>query len=536
MTPSEELSTYLRVLLRHWWMIAISAAIGLAASTIYNVAATPLYAATTRMRVSSAPSGIVDEVWVYNSLATRLMNTYLEYATSDPVLTELVGRLDHETAPTIEAEAVPETELFEVIAWHPDPDAAFQASNIIAEILVDRSLELYRGEASSAQGIIKTELDKAKSDLDQAVAEYEAAYQSCLILPQGQEEDGSSGCVSQSQLEVLSQVVALRQSTYVDLVQRGEDLRVREALLKNAISVMEPAAFPARPARPNIWVNTALGLIFGAAVGILLAFISEGMDTTIHSVDEIEALTSAPVVGQIPEFHKRQMLRNAAGNGRMSSEQTNLEPFHQMWLRLLTSLQSAPKQTIMVTSAEPHAGKSTVAAFLGLALSQGRASVALVDTDFRRPSLQAILQAELWKAGSKIEPLPPPAWMAAFDHLLVNSNLNLFVPSKQATDPTKPIELQKMTSLLATLGKRFTHIVVDSTAMLSVVDPNLLIPNMDVVLLVAAMRRTERSHLRQALLNLATYEGRQTAIVLNRVPRSIIHAYYSRLPKRLPST
>ena len=78
---------------------------------------------------------------------------------------------------------------------------------------------------------------------------------------------------------------------------------IQESGKKDTITVIRPAIAPLGPY--NIPSNMAVsftGLAVGLILGVILAFGLEMMDTSMGSVEDVEASLEAPVLGVIPHF------------------------------------------------------------------------------------------------------------------------------------------------------------------------------------------------------------------------------------------
>jgi Mrp family chromosome partitioning ATPase len=106
-----------------------------------------------------------------------------------------------------------------------------------------------------------------------------------------------------------------------------------------------------------------------------LAFLFENLDTKLYDTDKIAAVTSLPLLGQIPEVSK-QTLRNL-----LFVVYPYSEILRYLRTRIIGAAQKTNLHTLMVTSAQPAEGKSTIVTNLALSLAQVGHRVILVDTD-----------------------------------------------------------------------------------------------------------------------------------------------------------
>ena len=67
------------------------------------------------------------------------------------------------------------------------------------------------------------------------------------------------------------------------------------------VQVVDPAVPGRLPVKPNKPLNIGLGLIFGIIMGIGLAFFIEYLDTSVKTIDDVERMFQAPVLGVIPQ-------------------------------------------------------------------------------------------------------------------------------------------------------------------------------------------------------------------------------------------
>ena len=153
-----ELKTYINVLLRRKWVILITIVVTLAVVIIGTLLTTPVYSATTTLRIATAANGSINySDYMY---ADRLINTYVQMSTTKPVLDELKRRLNLNELPQIGVDTIPNTELIRISVEHQDPTQAANIANTLGEVLMSQSLELYTGSGKSSMQILSDQVTR----------------------------------------------------------------------------------------------------------------------------------------------------------------------------------------------------------------------------------------------------------------------------------------------------------------------------------------------------------------------------------------
>jgi polysaccharide biosynthesis transport protein len=511
-----ELRTYLLVLWHHKWMIAACAIIASIVALGISLQLTPLYSARATLRVASSFGD-------YTSITslTRLSNTFVEIATRDVTLDEVAKRLGLQNQPSVEVEVVPETELIQINASDPDPARARDVANMLASLMVEQSMQLYGGSAPSARQIIEGQLTQAKADLDAAVSAYDLSLRKSATP-----DPAARGTpMPNPELVTLERLLSVRQQIYGDLLQQYETVRTNEQLHANAITILEHATVAQQPTTPRVPLNVALGLLAGLATGIILAFLLEGMDDTLRDIEDVQAVSTLPIMCQIPE----RKLALASIVDPSFSRNGHLLPssaFQQLGARLLLS-EDMPKSTsFLITSPEPGAGKSTVATNLAISLAEAGCRIVLLDMDFRHPRVHSILHLPNGEGLSDY--LCGKIQLGAAIQDAPYRNLRVVTAGSSLDGIPAWLTPVKISELLERLDKDGDYVLIDAPALLAAAEPALIASQVDFVVIVVARRGTERKQLRFALQQLNDLNAKVVGIVVNKVPTTRLLSYYSK--------
>jgi succinoglycan biosynthesis transport protein ExoP len=499
-----DIRAYIEILWRRKWVIAVTVVVTVTAVVAGTLAATPTYAASTTLRVLTATAGSVD--WVeYNVLyADRLMNTYSEMATSGPVLEELMQRLSLDESPRIEVQVLADTELMQITVEGPDPLLAQEAANALAEILVAQARALYTGGGKTAQEIINEQLAQLENELNQARREYENLV---VQFPEDSQRIAAAG-----------RSVQIREETYATLLQQYEEVRAREALWANTLSVVEPAVAPQAPFKPRRAVNVALGLMVGLAGGMGLAFLFENLDPTLYTTRQIEEVTELPLLEKIPTVAKRQQTTLFSGNSPQG------EAFRRLRTNTLALNHDVPLQTLLITSAEPREGKSTIVANLACAMARSGRRVIAVDGDLRRATLH-----EIFDLPNQIGLSSLLNQEATLDEAIQDGDVpgvRVLTSGPLPPDPAELLGSPHMADLIEQLVQQFDVVLLDTPSLLAVTDAAVLAPVVDGVILVVGRAQTQREAVRAARQQLAGVKARLVGVVVNRANQRSSDRYY----------
>jgi len=497
-----DLQHYLAILWRRKWIILITVFITEIVVIIGTLKAQPIYSALTTLRIASASSGSVSYYdYMY---ADRLMNTYVKLATTIPVLDELKQRLKLSNLPPIEVKPIPDTELIQITVEHTNPLLAANVANTLADVLINQSLELYTGSGKSSQEILSEQVSQMEEEVNQARTE----YMDLVAKDPGDTES----------IQAAKQKLDLEQELYAAILEQYEQSRLKEAVRAKSVSVVEPAIPPDKPSKPRKELNIALGFLAGMVGGLGLTFLFENLDSTLFTADQIEAVTKLTSIGKIPQLENHNSIINL--NGDFASG----ESFRRLRTNIL--LLENPVRTLLITSAEPGEGKSTIVANLAYSMAQSGRKVVVVDCDLRVPTQHTIFNID-----NKVGLSSILEQKVTFTEAVQASEFQGLQILPSGPLPTKPAELlgsDQMIKLIKQLSHTFDLVIIDAPAMLAVADAIVIASMVDAVALVICRAMTSSGAVRALQAQLSKVKARLIGVIINRAELNKSHYYYDR--------
>lgn len=252
-------------------------------------------------------------------------------------------------------------------------------------------------------------------------------------------------------------------------------------------NVFDPAHLLPGRVSPKPTRNVVIAFVLGLILGLVAAFLREHFDRGLRTREDVEAAFGLPVIGQVPFISKGKEERRVAFEGRGETA----EAFRGLRANLQYLAVQRPLRTILITSASPEQGKTTVTANLAVTIARSGASVVVVDGDLRRPRLESTFGVDTQGAGLTTVLVGA----AELNDVLRDVELPhearrkagrlAFVPSGPL--PPNPSELltsAQMTALLDRLSATFDYVIVDSPPVLLVADALELARDVDGVVLV----------------------------------------------------
>lgn len=390
---------------------------------------------------------------------------------------------------------------------------------------------------------LKRKLDKVRLDLTNTMNQLTA-----------QQKDLSA---KEIRLIQLKRDVTIAEDIYMMFKQKHEEARILEAEKAKDVEIIELATVPSRPIKPDKNFNIIIGIFSGMLIGLIMAFVTESLDTTIGRVDDIEDLVQVPVLGIIPNtslergkkgfvIKIRTKKRDQASVASELQERlvslfdpSSLAAEAYKSLRTNLDLTGLKKvgNSIVITSSAPEEGKTQTLANLAVAFAQSGQKVLVVGSDLRKPMIYRIFGVKKTPGLTEVLIGSVPwkdAVNTATDMLLGGleyeqilktqgiENLHIMTCGERTPNPAELLNFPEMKGLIQELKKNFDVVLFDSPPTLPVTDSAILGTLVDGVIIVYQAGRTSRYALLRAKTQLENVNAKIWGIIINNLKAKFI--------------
>ncbi|MDG1286911.1 MAG: GNVR domain-containing protein [Rickettsiales bacterium] len=366
-----------------------------------------------------------------------------------------------------------------------------------------------------------------------------------------------SGQRDQIELRELQRGASSIQELYTKLLNNLNEQVQRQSAPFVQGRVISYAALPAYASWPNTPLVLILSIFLGATAGIGLIFLRERLDKYIRKAEELEKATQRTCLGMIPkvELHKDESKtlplgtktshrdKNPSFNSdvfdtmtEMLDQQTGIvsEVMRTIQLAIKFSAPHEKTKAVSFVSAQPGEGKSTTSCFLAKHLATTGAKVALIDCDFRRPSLTKLLfpqaQSGFYELAHAMGGKDKKDFTAQIDAICHETNVaNLsFIPAKGLSTPTTNLNLVasgQMDELIARLKPKFDVVLIDLPAIMNIADARAVAHSIDGFIFLAHWGQTNPNMVRKALLRSPEVAEKTVGSLLTQVDSEAVTLY-----------
>jgi succinoglycan biosynthesis transport protein ExoP len=502
---SSEFAVTLRALRRRWWLVPTCWVIVVATAAAFSFTAQKQYSASSGLLFRDP--GFDQKLFGTTFLApnkdpVREAATNVKLVSLDIVAERTApafpGLTAADISSKIKAAAEGQSDVVSVTATDPDPVRARRLANEFAQQYIAFRRNSDRAKIRGAQALVQQRI-------------------ATLTPRQRLNTEGRS------------------------LSERADQLQVLASLQTGNAELVQFAQTPTSPSSPRVKRNLFFGAVLGLLLGVAAALLLHRLDRRLREPDELEEAFGLPVIGAIPRSAAFARGKTHIVPDEIEIAHGEAEAFRLLRARMRYFNVDREVRTVLIVSAVPADGKTTVAVHLAAAAASSGARALLLEADLRRPavsqrvgSVASVGLAEMLTHGVELPDVlreisiqngsaDPAAGHASFDLITAG-----FPPP----NPHELIESKRMAELLQELSSDYDLVVIDTPPLLSVSDAIPLIGRVDGVLIVSRLGVTTSDAARRLASELKGLNAPVLGVVANGLRTRAQAYYYGYEPER----
>ncbi len=341
---------------------------------------------------------------------------------------------------------------------------------------------------------------------------------------------------------------------YEELIRKIKEAGINASFQNSMIRVADPARPGLKPVFPITWLNVLLAFLFAAFFGVGAAVLNDVLDNTIRDPDQVARWMNTDVIGSLPavkDWRRRlSPIHHAAGsvnghtpkiggpnalalvhvNGKAVADPAEqaLSNYEEAIRTLRNSILLTDFErrlrSVLLTSASPSEGKSTVAAHLAATHASQHKRTLLIDGDLRRPSVHRLFQVPNTIGLSNVL-MKELSWQDAVVTMDEPHGLHI-LPAGPSTRRASDLIGMGLAELIEEATREYDLVVLDAPPLLGFAEPLQMATAVDGVIVVARAGDTSRKALSSVITTLARLRANLVGVVLNEVHREVSAGYY----------
>jgi succinoglycan biosynthesis transport protein ExoP len=403
--------------------------------------------------------------------------------------------------------------------------------------------------------MIEASLQKQRNNvLTRIQNEYESAKRREDLLAKGyatQARRVSDESNKAAHYTLLRREVDSNRALYETMLQKLKEASIASALRASNIRIVDPAEPSGGPSKPDVPRSVTVGLLTGLLIGISFAVLRERADRTLQDPGDVTFYIKLPELGVIPvgdlqtpqsekrlaaskhaKFLKGPFKTNGNGhggkgaivNGNGTGDDTESEPvvvdvqpaglsrlematwhrrsslvaesFRTTLTSILFSGQHGTRPRVLVlTSASPKEGKTTVTSNLAIAMAEINRKVLLIDADMRRPRLHNVFSVDNSRGLSDLLTESEPLTSANFESAIretVVPRLYVMPSGDSRHGVSSLLHSARLAEVVQLARAEFDMVVIDTPPMVNISDARILAHYADGLILMVRSGVTTR--------------------------------------------
>jgi len=330
-------------------------------------------------------------------------------------------------------------------------------------------------------------------------------------------------------------------SLYEELVRKIKEAGINAGFQNNSIRIADSARPAVRPVFPNLPLNLVLAALFSTLLAVGVAVLSDVLDSSIRDPERVATLLQTDVLGSLPLVKpwRRHLVVAQPADPGVTALTKKAKPPEEKGTYNVTGFEEAVRtlrnsillgsfdrrlSSLMVTSASPSEGKTTIAVHLALAHAQQKHKTLLIDGDLRRPSVSAKFNIEV-QSGLAAALQNGMQWKEKLVKIEDLPELDV-LPCGHTSRRAADLIGAALPRILEEAAGTYSLVIVDAPPLLGFSEPLQMAAAVDGVVIVAKAGHTNRKAVASVVSTLQRVRANVIGLVLNEATKDISDTYH----------
>jgi capsular exopolysaccharide synthesis family protein len=323
----------------------------------------------------------------------------------------------------------------------------------------------------------------------------------------------------------LERKVTIKENLYTLFLEKLEEAKIEEAAVVGNAAVVDSAIVPNSPVKPNKKLSLAIGGVLGIFLGMLAVFLTEYLDKTLKTEEEIERYSGEKIIGRVPLIPEEELSDELVVKNNPISPQAEA-------IKLATSnidFMLQDNKILGITSVTPGEGKTFISANIAYAFALKGSKTLLIDFDMRRPRVEKMLKLKSINGYGELKGLADLLTDdIALDEAIIHydENIDVIPHGNIPPNPTILLSSLKLDEQLKMIKERYDKIIVDTPPALITSDVSQLAHKLDGIAIVVRPGMALRDGLKISTQNLKNIGVNIFGILINGAEKHSSSYYY----------